>query len=309
MNLIGRRNCPLCGSDVELSTPEVSASIPAESLTESELIEFFIGFRKEQCFFTYFRCSICGILWCPEYFTADGLEHLYSSMPENNAVSGEKDTARTQDEYARRMISRKLVGRSLMDIGADTGLLSKALLESGQVDRIIAIEPNKAVHLELASNIGPQGLVVESVSDLEPSISVQAAAAIHVLDHLLEPIDYVRSVTKHMNGTSHFYAVVHNERSLLRVLLGRRWAPFCLQHPQLFNPSTLANILARVGFERSEVTRTRNWMSLKQAATLMSSISIAPQSLSQWVPGWSIPTKLGNIDISASRQEYSNVEY
>lgn len=56
--------------------------------------------------------------------------------------------------------------------------------------------------------------------------------------------------------------VTHNEGSLLRRLMGRRWPPFCLQHPELYNPRSIAGLLARTGYSSVRVKRAKNYFPL-----------------------------------------------
>ena len=48
------------------------------------------------------------------------------------------------------------------------------------------------------------------------------------------------------------------ESSLLRRLFGARWPPFCLQHPQLYRPRTMAAMLNAAGFGGVRLKRTVN---------------------------------------------------
>lgn len=41
-------------------------------------------------------------------------------------------------------------------------------------------------------------------------------------------------------------------------MLGRRWPPFCLQHPLLYNPHTISTLVSRAGFPVVQVRPSVN---------------------------------------------------
>ena len=89
MNVSGdwlKRTCPLCKQNETKLVPEVFSKNPAESLTYTGTKELFVGFRTSQTFFSFSRCTNCGLLYCPWYFSTEQLDELYSDMPDNLLV-------------------------------------------------------------------------------------------------------------------------------------------------------------------------------------------------------------------------------
>lgn len=288
------RDCPLCGSDANLSTLEMKARVPAEDQSYEILRDYFIGFRAEQCFFTYFRCGKCKLLWNPTYFSDDALSEIYSSMPPNSDVSGEVDTVRTQESYSNWFTEKISAQAKYLEIGADVGILSRAVISKFNVDSAFAVEPNLNVHGLLQQNLGERGTILLDIDDIALGIQFDLISMIHVLDHLPKPKLYLSKLRPQASINSQMLIVVHNEKSILRRLLGSRWAPFCLQHPQLFNPDTLSSLLDSNGFEVSRQGRTRNFISPKQLVSLAESIRMMPRGSSALFPSVSIPLRLGN---------------
>lgn len=290
------RNCPSCGNDFRNCEIEVSAKTKAEELSDSELRDYFVGFRKDQCFFSYARCSICGILFCPKYFSQEALNALYSSMPDNTTVSGELDSERTQKGYAR-FFSQFATKPKYLEIGADIGLLTREFAQRFDADRTDAIEPNLEVHERFLSGLSNPSAVVTSGDDLPPGLNYDAIAAIHVVDHLLNPLEELKANRERLVNGGQFLIVVHNEKSALRRLLNKKWPPFCLQHPQLFNPNSITNVLDQVGLTVKSIQKTQNYLSLRQVFTLANSIGLFPHKGLSKIPEWSAPFKLGNIAV------------
>ena len=79
----------------------------------------------------------------------------------------------------------------------------------------------------------------------------------------------------------------------------KAWPPFCLQHPQLYNPETLSRILEKSGWELLEVGKSTNWYRLRHFVELGLGVLGLPIGIAKLFPSIEIPVKLGNsISIS-----------
>lgn len=122
-------------------------------------------------------------------------------------------------------------------------------------------EPNFAVHDVLAK--AADGRPVSLAGDMDdlsavPDGSVGLAVMVHVLDHLIEPLAMVRQIRRKLRPGGTLAIVTHNEASMLRRVLGTRWPPFCLQHPQLYTPTTMERLLTRAGFKDIAISGSSN---------------------------------------------------
>lgn len=288
------RPCPNCGDLVFHGTKVVSrAKTPAEESTFEVTKESFIGFRKGQLFFTFKRCARCSLCYSDNYFDSLQLNELYGSMPDNSAGEDIATLSRTQSKYVSVLKQETEIADRWLDVGADIGLFGYALRHQG-AKRIDAIEPNVEVHAQLSNNIGSNGVVgVDWASFVGNQYG--GIAAIHVLDHLEALSEELHRIYEHLVPGGHFFAVVHNERSLLRYLLGTRWPPFCLQHPQLFSKSTLQKTLENHGFTVLIVGRTTNYFSLRHLVIVGLKVLGLSSRLGKIAPGFVIPFKFGNI--------------
>jgi flagellar motor component MotA len=119
------------------------------------------------------------------------------------------------------------------------------------------------------------------------------------IDHLLDPIAILTQIRAKLRPHGTLMIVTHDEQSLLRRLMGVRWPPFCLQHPELYNPATMRALLIRAGYADVAVERSRNHFPIdflaRQAAwTLGVKLNRVP------LPSVSIGLRLGNILTLAS---------
>jgi len=270
--------------------------MPAEKMSWLEVKDYFIGLRKEQVFFSYYRCLDCKLLYCPWYFSTDQLSTLYSEMPDNTMGEDKSTVSRTQSAYARWIFKNEIDNDSYLEIGPDIGLVAREVVKVSSPNKISLVEPNKAVWEELWENVKVVNEIeiTDSVSNLIGKC-FSLIAGIHVYDHLLDPVEDLMEVRLRSSSNGHLALVVHNESSGLRFLMQKKWPPFCLQHPQLYNPKTLANLLSAGGWNLIEVKRTSNWYHLKYFVKLGTSLIGLPSGISRIFPNIEFPIKLGNI--------------
>lgn len=252
------RNCPACGSSD--ARREARAGKAAETMTLDQLRPFWAGLFKEKCFFSYHRCRDCGLLYNPVFFTPDQLAELYARMAPNMDAVGDGAIVATQRGYFARAAKGDLSG-GYLEIGPDVGHIVSEAARHGGFDRFWLFEPNAAIHDRLRAAAGHRRVMLSTgMEDLSPvpDGSVGLAVMVHVLDHLLDPLAMLRQIHAKLRPRGTLMIVTHDESSLLRHVLGRRWPPFCLQHPELYRPATMRALLGRAGFADVVVEGSRN---------------------------------------------------
>lgn len=288
-----QRACPACGASH--TREEANSPVRAETMTVEALRPYWSGLFGEKRFFTYHRCLSCGLLYNPAFFDLERLGELYSSMAPNMEIVSNDAIAATQKGYFDA-VQGKLDG-GYLEIGPDAGHIVREAATRGSFEHFWLFEPNRAIHDTLrASAGGKPATLLTDMDDLSPvpDRSVGLAVMVHVLDHLLDPLAMLAQIRAKLRPGGTLLIVTHNEKSLLRRLMGTRWPPFCLQHPELYNPSTITALLGRAGYAGVEVTRSRNYFPLpflaRQAAwTLGLKLDRVP------LPDISLGLRLGNM--------------
>lgn len=289
------RPCPQCGADKPRI--EVASKRQAEESSLDELRPFWSGLFKEKRFFSYARCGACGQLYAPHFFTEDQLGDLYANMAPNMEDIPGPALEATQRSYWETARKQGFVAGSYLEIGPDVGYIVRHATNDGDFDHFWLFEPNRAVHATLADAVGGAPRTISTaMADLSPvpASSVSLAVMIHVLDHLLDPLEILRQVRSKLKPGGVLMIVTHNERSLLRKLMGVKFPPFCLQHPELYNPGTITRLLKRADYASVDVHRSKNYFPLafmiRQAGwTVGLDLSKAP------LPATPIGLKLGNM--------------
>ena len=254
-----QRPCPICGASEP--TREVSSHREGEGLDLAELGQFWSGLFKEKVFFTYARCAACGMMYCPVYFTSDQLAELYADMAPNMDLVPSACLRTTQEGYWREVAGDLPSGGDYLEVGPDIGYFVEQAAESGRFGSFWLFEPNLSVHDHLQRAVGAHRSVLSGgMEDFSavPDGSVTLAVMVHVLDHMLDPLPTLRAIRQKLRPDGRILVVTHNESSLLRHLLGTRWPPFCLQHPEIYNPKTMTTILEKAGFSHVAVKRSIN---------------------------------------------------
>ena len=249
--VVSGRACPNCGAPAS-DAAALRADGPAELLSRDKLAERWRGFFSDPCFFTYHRCGSCGQLFCSSYLSDATLAELYSAMSDNIHSGDAASSEETQADYADMIARVARKADRYLEIGPDVGLLARALQKRLPIKSAFLVEPNRTVWRQLTEAF-PAGVAnlavdIKEFEDKIPDAGLDLVVGVHVLDHLTQPRAMLEWIARKLAPGGVVAIVVHNERSLLARMLGRRWPAYCLQHPQLFNPQTLKSMLERGGF-------------------------------------------------------------
>ena len=140
-----------------------------------------------------------------------------------------------------------------------------------------------------------------SAADM-PNGSLSTAVLIHVLDHIYSLEKLLDDLWCSLKPGGLLFVVTHDEASMLARLLGRRWPPFTLQHPQLFSPHSITELLRRHGFEVEEVVGCANYFPVAYLAkSVLTVLGLSSSSRTALVHP-SIGIKLGNMATVARRK-------
>jgi len=295
------RNCPSCGSNERSSHSDISSPNPAENLNFEEVKNSFVGLRDKQLFFSFFRCRNCFLLYSPQYFSNDQLNVLYSEMPDNLMGEDRSVASKTHSSYVKQIAKYVNKSDSFLELGPDIGLVTKEAIAVFNPGKITLVEPNKAIWPDLRKLNSKNLEIYESVQDIPRSLC-NLVVGIHVFDHLVNLEEEFNAINRNTASSAFLSMVVHNEKSILRFFLNKKWPPFCLQHPQIFNPKSARRMLEKYGWEVQKVTRTTNYYTSRNFIQLASKIIGKEIKFLNSIPVFQIPIKLGNILIIAKKK-------
>jgi hypothetical protein len=292
------RICPACRT-ADLDSPLVVKTNPtAEALSFEELKPHWRGFFKDKVFFSYYRCPHCLLLYSKKYFSPGQLSVLYGQMPDNTAGVPLNALKKTQDGYFRQLRKYSPLTGAFLELGPDIGLFTEACVKNGRFDSYWMIEPNREVYPALEQRLrGTKYAIYPDFEKLDsvPDGKISAVAMVHVLDHILDPVGYLRELRKKLTSDAVLLFVTHDESSLLARVIRQRWPAYCLQHPHLFNPDSMGNLLKSAGYNKAAVVKSVNYFPVMYLAKhFLWAMGFKKINLPQlsWL---SFPFKLGNI--------------
>src|SRR5262245_3649496 len=290
--------CPCCGTPAAEAEPRFASSPPAETLCAEQHTSFLSGYTRARVFFTYFECPSCSAMFCPTYYRQSQLDGLYGRQAENMFYLPLESRKRTQEDYIDLLRRHSRMAGNFLEIGPDIGLFASSFGRLGAFDQFWLYEPNRDVHEPLAGNFrGMRHTIRTSIFRAADALaqSVSTAVMIHVLDHLLEPAQFLREIASSMEPDGVVFIVTHDCASLLARVLQGRWPPYTLQHPQLFSKRSIATLLQACGFEVVEIVKTTNYFPLPYLIRAALTVCGLPAS---FIPAGAAPLvaiKLGNI--------------
>lgn len=254
------RVCPTCGSNKGIKQL-ICTEQKAEDSSIEMLNQCWMGFFKEKTIFSYKRCEDCGLLYAPVFFSGEQLGSLYAQMPPNMDVVPMEALRKTQNGYFSTLAKRLPLSGSYIEIGPDIGLFTENCRRHAAFDKYWLFEPNVDVLPQLTTLMdGLDHRVIHNLLNYSevPDHSAGAVVMIHVLDHLLDPVTTLKELRTKMHKDAILLIVTHDEGSLLPKIVGRNWPAYCLQHPQIYNQSSIRTLLEKCNFKVLEQKKTVN---------------------------------------------------
>jgi hypothetical protein len=255
------RACPVCNSkDVEKNT--IHSKVRSEELMLDDIRPYWRGFFKDKIFFTYYRCSLCSLLYSKKFFTKDQIDDLYSNMPDNTAGLSVEILEKTQDAYYRLIKKYIDDDGSYLELGPDIGLFTKKIVNNHQFQKTYLKEPNKEVWSCLKGIDSNQKILISASTDDYGDIddlSLSLVVMIHGPDHFLNPKELLSKLKSKLKKGATIVFVNHNESSLIAKISSSNWPAYCMQHPQLFNPRSITELFESSGFDVKKIYKTKNY--------------------------------------------------
>ncbi len=293
-----RTHCPICDAPTSRATAEMQSQSPAEHSPPEAHINYFPTEKSHRPCFTYARCGDCGGLYCPVYFRQDQLNQLYAQQNENQIDVPLSSRAATQRAYVEVIQRFAPLEGDYLELGPDIGLFTEAVAKAGRFGKFYLYEPNLAVHDALSDRMKGHDIRLSNElyrTGLVPPASLSLAVIIHALDHLLDPATILRAVYDDLKPGGSVLIVTHDEGSPLARMLGRRWPPYNLQHPQLFRRSSMKRLVERCGFKVTGFGGTANYF----PAHFLVQKALGLAGLDGLVKGWTkspdLRLQLGNL--------------
>ena len=216
----------------------------------------------------FYRCQSCDLeLQWPlptleelaEYYETSFNDGMYSEF--TSADQMKRMTARQRIKEIGRHV--RIEGRWL-DVGCANGVFVETIAEMG----VVAEGVELSQHAVKSGRDHGLKLHVGTVDDLPEADRFDCITAFDVLEHVIDPSGFLRSIQQRLTDQGHIVLTVPNAGGIVRGLMGKRWYFYIPEeHLHYFNRENLAGLLQMHGFEVINVGATYKPMTFDYAQT------------------------------------------
>lgn len=257
-------DCPACGADVP--TPR---------------------FEKYRCRFV--ECGSCATLYMSPRPSPDVMSEYYGNsenyavwnkyiFPKSEANRREKICRPNLDRIVAECRQRQMARPRLLEIGPGFGTFATLAKDAGFFDAVTVIERTP----EMVAACRAKGLEVID-SSLEEvgqghDASFDVAVCFEVIEHVFEPIDFVRRINRLLKPGGLFVFTCPNGEGFDTMMLQAASPSVDTEHVNLFNTRSIAVLLERAGFTvRAVETPGRLDVELVRRAALAGQFDVKTQ--------------------------------
>lgn len=142
-------------------------------------------------------------------------------------------------------LQKFMVSGTLLEFGPGTG----EFLHTAAAAGFQAAGVDRFPHLRTENKREGVSVVQADARTYRSANPFDVVAGIHVLEHFVNPYEFLSSVRENLKSSGLFLVEVPNYASLSRVVIGRRWNCFASYHALQFTPRSLSALLEKAGFK------------------------------------------------------------
>lgn len=290
--------CPLCGS-------RQSQVLIDEKITDLE--RGFDYLSESGGHFRINRCSGCSFIYSSPVFTEETLQNLYNAAEIGAYIAPTSDhgIAVNCERYVKRLVKHSgITSGRLLDVGCGCGQLLQAARDIGF--EAYGVDPSREAAGQ-AKACGFEAVHGLYSADLYPENYFDLITIIHVIDHVMSPLDLLRSVQKHLRPGGAVLIATHNVQSLLAKLMGRHFIAYNVQHITYYTPDSLDQMLHHSGLKPIKRMRSLTTYSLDHLAENgLSNLRLRNAALNLFsglgIGGLHVSFPFGNIEAIAVKE-------
>jgi SAM-dependent methyltransferase len=247
------RACPVCDTESRFARLFLE-----ENIDPAKLSGLSFASRKTPEFMCHrlVRCPRCDLVYADEPLDQEVLAQAYHASGFDSAEEA-NDAADSYVEALRPLLAALPARQSVLEIGAGTGAFLERLLPWG-FTRLVGVEPSPAAIA--AAPPSRRAWLREAIFKEEDHAagSFDFVCCFMTLEHVRDPGLLTRSVVRLLKPGGAFAVVVHDHRSLVNRVLGRRSPIIDIEHMQLFSRPGVEHLFKSAGLERISVASFRN---------------------------------------------------
>jgi SAM-dependent methyltransferase len=209
--------------------------------------------------YAYARCTDCGLVQInPQPVQEEVHERYAGEAYLNYELSNEKSFFRLgklalydADISEIEEEADKAGNRRALEIGCATGALLEFLIWRGWDAEGVEISAAEAEYARSKRNLNVSSLPLEENHFPDGHFSLVVAS--HLIEHLNNPKDFVREVSRVLLPGGRFLVTTPNISSFQASLFRSKWRSAIFDHLYLFSKDTLSRLLAGEGFDIEKI--------------------------------------------------------
>ena len=236
--------CPVC---------EGESFKPIRAATFSghwrDAIPFFLTNRVKAVNGRILRCECCGFVLTSPQFAVEDYGRIYAAVHQATAGQPPRPGATTRfAALAERVRRRETKPGHFLDFGCGRGEFLDCMTGFDGIG--LEISAGEATR---QGRILSCDILTAQVEELAPA-SYDFIVAWDVLEHLSDPVAYLRRLNQLLKPGGRLYLTAPNQDSWVARLTGGRWNLLLLEHLWYFAPGTVTRFLKQCGFVTEEVS-------------------------------------------------------
>ncbi len=218
------------------------------------------------------QCLQCGLVFMPTDLTPDALAQAYADVQDPTYLAHIQARIRTFD-YNLKQIEPFLKGaRRLLDVGSYCGAFMQCAQKQG-LD-VVGLEPSRwAAQVSRRRADAPviTGALAQMPDDVGP---FDIITMWDVLEHFIDPAAELGHIHRLLDDNGKLIFSTLDISNWFARACGRRWPWYMPMHLTYFTPHTLADLLARNGFEMVAAQPYCHIITLDYLLTKLASLGI-----------------------------------
>lgn len=248
------------------------------------------------------KCDRCGLVRSSPILDETTIGHLYE---ESAFTYGDVSALlnKTYLRYGRRAFDTLPKDAAILDIGCGNGFLLKALYNQG-FHNVHGFEPStdairqapREIHPRIIPKMFTHGDAAEHVGQFD------LIGFFHVLDHIIQPDQFLKDCLIMLKPGGFIYGVTHNLGSPVHKIFGERSVAYDVQHIYLYSQVTIRKLLEQLGYTDITTTPIANTFPLGYLAHMAPLPAFAKRLLQANPWGrWNLTLGVGNMAFIAQK--------
>ena len=295
------RRCPVC-----FDSNKNSVIFQKENIDKKKITSFTYASRKNPEFMCHemVRCLNCDLVYVtvpPDKLKLSEAYHTADYDSSEEAI----DAAETYIDHINEVVSKLNSKSKILEIGSGSGDFLYNLKKKGFTN-LTGIEPSisaiNSAHPEIKSHLQEGIFQVDNFQEMKYDL----VCCFMTLEHVYDPREISESVNKILKKGGYFVMVVHNYRSLVNRILGKKSPIIDIEHMQLFSKKSIRLLLNKTNYNDIKINDFSNlysinyWVRLLPISNLIKKFFIKILNKIK-LDNFKIKINVGNIIISGRK--------